>query len=207
MQPPLLTKAGKVAKRPPAPHQDPPAHFYSAQLLTAFATSGSLVVPEAILKLEETLRKEYGRANEIARKNYEQEQKRREIDEERQRKKRKRDRDAIMQEFIDAEDQEHSGGIDIVESNTDEISPVQLRDAIATLPERCLRDVLAKLVDEIPVLERAMMRELSKLQLSGDDDTPEMKTMKVALKAVKDKGKEKVRIDATMAQMITLIIQ
>jgi hypothetical protein len=104
---PLLTKAGKVAKRQPAPHKDPPGHFYCAQLLhyglkpmktreaakkqlsATFVANGTLSVPERILKLEETLQKEYRHANEIAKKKYEEDEKIREMEEETQRKRRK----------------------------------------------------------------------------------------------------------------------
>ena len=81
---PLLTKAGTVAKRQRLPHKDPPGHFYSAQLihyglkpmktkaaakkqlLASYMASGSLVVLQSIMKLEETLKKEYLRANQLA---------------------------------------------------------------------------------------------------------------------------------------------
>jgi hypothetical protein len=159
------------------------------QLLAAFTAKGSLAVPEEILKLEETLGKEYAQANELAKKKYEEEKKLREIDEERKRKKRKRDCDAIMQEFIDADDQERLDNLEESESTADEISPAKLHDAITTLPEKPLREILAKLVNEIPVLERAMMREVRRLQFSGDDDDCEPKTSKVTTK-----GKEKEKV-------------
>lgn len=210
--PPLLTKAGKVAKRQPLPHKDQPGHFYCAQLLhyglkplktkeaakkqllAAYAAKGTLIVPEEILKLEDTLRKEYDQANERAKEKYEEEQKLREIDKERKRKKRKRDCDAIMQEFIDADGGDHADDLEESKTTADEISPAQLDDAIATLPEKCLREILVKLVNEIPVLGHAMMREVQNLQLSADGDG-EPKTLKMAAKG---KGKEKVCIYPTV---------
>ncbi|GLB34318.1 hypothetical protein LshimejAT787_0112020 [Lyophyllum shimeji] len=91
---PLLTKAGKIAKRQPAPHKDSPWHFYQAQcvhyglpaytrksaakrhLLAAFdAASKTLSVPTYILALEQVLKDEYNEANEVAWKKVEGEQK------------------------------------------------------------------------------------------------------------------------------------
>jgi hypothetical protein len=213
---PLLTKAGKVAKRQPAPHKDPPGHFYCAQLLhyglkpmktreaakkqllATFAANGTLSVPERILKLEETLQKEYRHANEIAKKKYEKDEKIREMEEETQRKRRKRDYDAIMQEFIDAGNLqlEDSPSLEEFESSSaeNEISQAQLRDAIATLPEKSLRKILARLVDEIPAVEHAMMKEVGKLQLPGDDKAHDAKMSRMTVKTSKDKGKQKPKV-------------
>ncbi|KAL1721774.1 hypothetical protein EV715DRAFT_271031 [Schizophyllum commune] len=74
---PLLTKKGQVAKRQPPPHKDPPAHFYTAQmihyglkplktrdpakkkLLAAFDGGATLAVPAHILQLEQQLATEF----------------------------------------------------------------------------------------------------------------------------------------------------
>jgi hypothetical protein len=194
---PLLTKAGKVAKRQPAPHKDPPGHFYCAQLLhyglkpmktkeaakkqllTAFTAHGTLSVPKRIVKLEETLQNEYHQANEIAKKKY------REAEEEKQRERRSRD-DAIMREFIESQDLEDSPSHEELDSSSaeNENSRAQLHDAIAAFPERRLRKVLARLVDEIPAVERAMMKEFGKPQLSCDSKARDATTSK-------GKGKQK----------------
>lgn len=76
--PPVLTKAGTVAKRQPKDtHVDPEAHYYSAQmihyglkalktkipakkkLLAAFGDKTTLLVPKAILDLEASMKKEW----------------------------------------------------------------------------------------------------------------------------------------------------
>jgi hypothetical protein len=96
--PPVLTKAGKVAKRQPklSAYHDQPAHFYSAQLLhyglkplklrepakkrllTAYGGAGgdALKVPERILKLERQMKEKYRAANEVARRVYDEQVKR-----------------------------------------------------------------------------------------------------------------------------------
>ncbi|KAL1709208.1 hypothetical protein EV121DRAFT_276594 [Schizophyllum commune] len=74
---PLLTKKGQLAKRQPPPHKDPPAHFYTAQmihyglkplktrdpakkkLLAAFDGGATLAVPAHILQLEQQLATEF----------------------------------------------------------------------------------------------------------------------------------------------------
>ncbi|KAI5893733.1 uncharacterized protein SCHCODRAFT_02622611 [Schizophyllum commune H4-8] len=74
---PLLTKKGQVAKRQPPPHKDPPAHFYTAQmihyglkplktrdpakkrLVAAFNGGATLAVPAHILQLEQQLATEF----------------------------------------------------------------------------------------------------------------------------------------------------
>jgi hypothetical protein len=196
---PLLTKAGKVAKRQPRPQKDPPGHFYSAQLLhyglkpmktkaaakkqllASYAANRSLVVPESIMKLEKTLQKEYVHANELAKDKHKK-------DEERKHNMRQRDHDAFLQEFIDADNQDHSSGLEESENAGHGMSQAQLHDSIAALPEKHLRKLLAELVDEIPAVERKVMMEISKLNLSGDD------VKKVARRANKSKGKEKEKV-------------
>ncbi|KAJ6490486.1 hypothetical protein DFH09DRAFT_1377362 [Mycena vulgaris] len=95
--PPLLTKAGKVAKRQPRPHEDESEEFYIAQvahygmqpvktkegakqaLLAAFGSKTTLEVPARIFKLRESMRKEYSEANKVAKAKY-MEEKRQEKD-------------------------------------------------------------------------------------------------------------------------------
>ncbi|KAI4293879.1 hypothetical protein K525DRAFT_274810 [Schizophyllum commune Loenen D] len=75
---PLLTKKGQVAKRQPPPYKDPPAHFYTAQmihyglkplktrdpakkkLLAACGGSSTIAVPAHILQLKQQLATESG---------------------------------------------------------------------------------------------------------------------------------------------------
>ena len=205
---PVLTKAGKVAKRQPAPHRDPPGHFYCAQLLhyglkplktkdaakrhllAAFGADGRLSVPDEILELEKTLRQEYRQANDIARKKYEEEKRAKKIERDRRLQKR---RDAITQEFVDDHDyqspaSDSPGEIDF-ESVENDISNAHLHDAIADLPEKRLRKLLARLVDEIPAVERAMRKEVRKLHKSGP--TVEMS---VAKDERKGKGKQQRKV-------------
>ncbi|KAF9000278.1 hypothetical protein BDQ17DRAFT_684901 [Cyathus striatus] len=90
---PVLTKAGKVAKRQPRPHKDLPCHFYRAQLLhyglsdlktrttqsakkkllAAFKDGQKgekvLEVPSSILKLEEEMKVEWSKLNKEELKN------------------------------------------------------------------------------------------------------------------------------------------
>jgi hypothetical protein len=212
--PPLLTKAGKVAKRQPAPHKDPPGHFYCAQLLhyglkplktkeaakkrlcAAFAADGTLPVPEPILKLEETLQDDYRQANEIAKKKYEEEKKTREIEEKARRENRKREHDAIMQAFIDAGDLEDSSSLKKFksESTEDEISQEQLSDTIATLSKKRLREILLSLVDEIPAVKRAVMKEIGKLPLSDDGEAHDANLLRTVVKTQKKMGKQKSEV-------------
>ncbi|KAJ7286247.1 hypothetical protein C8J57DRAFT_1287137 [Mycena rebaudengoi] len=115
--PPVLTKAGKVAKRQPPPHKDETEEFYVAQLmhyglkplktkeaakkalLAAFGPGNTLEVPPRILELKEKMRKEYSEANKIAKAKYLEDQKQEKLKEEEKRKKRKRETDAILENF------------------------------------------------------------------------------------------------------------
>jgi hypothetical protein len=199
---PLLTKAGKVAKRQPPPRKDMPGHFYCAQLLhyglkplktkepakkqlLAAFTNGALSVPQHILTLEDTLQKEWDKANVIAKAKLEEEILAREIEDERQRKKRKQEYDAIIREANDIEV--------LVGQNSDEeeISQAQLRDTIATLPEKGLRKILTTLVNDIPEVEHAVIREVKKLQSTNSSKARGGKKSKVTPKAATSKGKQK----------------
>ncbi|KAJ7112427.1 hypothetical protein C8R43DRAFT_1040722 [Mycena crocata] len=120
--PPVLTKAGKVAKRQPRPHQDESEEFYLSQvahyglqpvktkeaakraLLSAFGSKKTLQVPAKILKLEEEMREEYRVANKVAKAKYLENQRQEEKKEEEKRNKRKRERDAIMENFLQETD-------------------------------------------------------------------------------------------------------
>ncbi|KAJ7766841.1 hypothetical protein B0H16DRAFT_1882834 [Mycena metata] len=99
--PPVLTKAGKVAKRQPRPHEDQSEEFYLAQvahhglkavktkdaakraLLSAFGSKKTLAVPDRILMLEKEMEK--------------REEKRKE---EEKQKKRERERDSAIEKFL-----------------------------------------------------------------------------------------------------------
>ncbi|KAJ6531259.1 hypothetical protein B0H19DRAFT_1273468 [Mycena capillaripes] len=116
--PPLLTKAGKVAKRQPRPHEDESEEFYTSQLahyglqpattkeaakralLTAFGTKKTLEVPSRILKLEKEMYKEYKESNKMAKAKYLEEQKEERKKEEEKRNKRKRERDSAIDSFL-----------------------------------------------------------------------------------------------------------
>jgi len=205
---PRLTKAGKIAKRQPPPHKDEPGHFYCAQLLhyglkplktkepakkhllAAFTANGTLSVPQHILTLEDILRKEWDKANVIAKAKYEEEKLAREIEEETQRKKRKRENDAFMREILD-DDIEVLSGFESQNSDEEEISQAQLRDAITTLPEKHLRKILLMLVDDIPEVEHAVIREVRRLQSSNSGKAHGGKKSKITPKATTSKGKQK----------------
>lgn len=112
--PPVLTKAGDVAKRQPPPHKDEPWHFYCAQLLhyglkplktkaaaknhllAAFGTGRDLAVPEWIIQLKAELQEEYAVADSKAREQLRKDeiQRKREIKEER-RERAKRTADLV----------------------------------------------------------------------------------------------------------------
>jgi len=175
------------------------------RLLAAFSANGTIVVPEKIIKLEEALRMEYDQANELAKQRHEEEEELRRIDEERKRKQRKRDYDTLMQEFVDIDvsDVGLLHGVDESESASNEISQVELHDAIAALPEKQLRKILVKLVDDIPELERAMRLEIGKLQLSEDDGAPA--TSKKATKS-KGKGKGKETVCTSNCSMVVGVL-
>jgi hypothetical protein len=93
-----------------------------------------------------------------------------------------------MQEFIDAGNLqlEDSPSLEEFESSSaeNEIFQAQLRDAIATLPEKSLRKIL----------EHAMMKEVGKLQLPGDDKAHDAKMSRMTVKTSKDKGKQKPKV-------------
>jgi hypothetical protein len=119
--PPLLTKAGKVAKRQPPPYKDQPAHFYCAQLLhyglksmkmrdpakkrllAAFGEKTTLEVPPKILGLEKALKKEYREANELARKKYEEEEQRERAERGKRDKTAREDREAVVRAFLESD--------------------------------------------------------------------------------------------------------
>ncbi|KAJ7461491.1 hypothetical protein FB451DRAFT_1371227 [Mycena latifolia] len=116
--PPLLTKAGKVAKRQPRPHEDESEEFYAAQvvhyglpptttkaaakraLLAAFGGKTTLEVPARIVKLAEDMAKEYGAANKVAKARYLEEKRLGEAKEAERRSKRKREIDVAIGEFL-----------------------------------------------------------------------------------------------------------
>jgi hypothetical protein len=116
--PPVLTKAGKVAKRQPRPHEDESEEFYISQLahyglppaktkeaakralLSAFGTNKTLQVPPKILDLEKEMHKEYIEANKVAKAKYLEEQKQEKIKEEEKRNKRKRETDSAIEKFL-----------------------------------------------------------------------------------------------------------
>ncbi len=82
--PPLMTKAGKRAKRQPPPFVDRPGHFYCAQLLhyglkplktkdlakkrllASYNSDRQLHVPTAIVQLEQKLRADFKKINDAA---------------------------------------------------------------------------------------------------------------------------------------------
>jgi hypothetical protein len=114
----------------------------------------------------------------------------REIEEERQRKKRKRENDAFMREILD-DDIEVLSGFESQNSDEEEISQAQLRDIITTLPEKQLRKILTTLVDDIPEVEHAVIREVRRLQSSNCGKARRGKISKVTPKAITSKGKQK----------------
>ncbi|RDB19989.1 hypothetical protein Hypma_013077 [Hypsizygus marmoreus] len=178
--PPVLTKAGKVAKRQPPPHKDSPDHFYYAQLkhyglkawktkpaakkylLAAFdATTESIPVPKHILELENSLKEEYRLANIAAAKKYKEEQEQRKIEEEIQQKKKNEEYDAILNEFAavgvvirrDAIRGSDEYEIDDDEESKAHVSDTQLRKDIATFPESHLRDLVSEYKIIAPYLQ------------------------------------------------------
>ncbi|KAJ7172081.1 hypothetical protein C8R46DRAFT_946962 [Mycena filopes] len=116
--PPVLTKAGKVAKRQPRPHEDESEEFYLAQvahyglkavktkdaakraLLSAFGSKKTLAVPDRILALEKAMRQEYIAANKIAKVKHLEEKKEEKRKEEEKRNKRKRERESVIDDFL-----------------------------------------------------------------------------------------------------------
>ncbi|KAJ7685548.1 hypothetical protein DFH06DRAFT_1029285, partial [Mycena polygramma] len=116
--PPVLTKAGKVAKRQPRPHEDESEEFYIAQLahyglqpaktkeaakralLGAFGSKKTLSIPSKVLALEKEMCKEYKEANKLAKAKYQEEQKEEKKKEEEKRNKRKRERESAIENFL-----------------------------------------------------------------------------------------------------------
>ncbi|KAG6823086.1 hypothetical protein H0H93_004256, partial [Arthromyces matolae] len=115
---PVLTKAGKVAKRQPLPHKDSPAHFYEAQcihyglhpyktkeaakkhLLDAFDPATQRIeVPAHIKKLEEELKEEYKKAEDLSKKKREDEKQRALELAKQQRQKKNQADEVIFKEF------------------------------------------------------------------------------------------------------------
>ena len=181
--PPLLTKAGKVAKRQPLPHQDKPGHFYVAQLLhyglpplktknpakkrllAAFGTQKTLTVPEHILELERSLNLEYSQAKKITDQKYAEEKKQREKEKLAQHQKQKREDALFMQQFTDAGIVISTGLLkDLDESDDEElhapVSNTQLQNRIAALPKDRLCDVLTHLMYRLPSVKKALIKEL-----------------------------------------------
>lgn len=189
--PPLLTKAGKVAKRQPPPYQDQPAHFYCAQLLhyglksmkmrepakkrllAAFGGNTTLEVPSRILDLETALKAEYKQANEVARKEYEEAQRREKVEQEKRDKKAKEESEAAMCAFLESDvpavvrpllsaESDDDSGMEIVDERPPQkhMTKAQLRKTVAGMSEERLRKVVAKLIDESPAVEKALIKEL-----------------------------------------------
>ncbi|KAH0588176.1 hypothetical protein H2248_006891 [Termitomyces sp. 'cryptogamus'] len=156
---PVLTKAGKVAKKQPPPHKDNPLHFYEAQclhyglkqyktrpaakkhLLEAFnPKTKTLEVPKRILDLEKALKEEYRIANEAAMKKAHEEwereevrrrawEKQREIELEKEQKKRKEEVEGMIKEFAAA-------GIVIAKGKVSELKSRTTKTPISDLQVR-----------------------------------------------------------------------
>ncbi|TFK43970.1 hypothetical protein BDQ12DRAFT_731924 [Crucibulum laeve] len=128
--PPVLTKAGKVAKRQPVnTHKEKEAHFYCAQLLhyglkplktrepakkkllAAFEASGgkTLAVPPQILELEKTLKEQWKAANSMAKKKFIEEEKTRALEAEKRSKQKKALQEADMKKFLEGTSQPIAG--------------------------------------------------------------------------------------------------
>ncbi|KAF8076922.1 hypothetical protein FPV67DRAFT_1665160 [Lyophyllum atratum] len=184
---PLLTKAGKVAVRQPAPHKDSPGHFYQAQcwhyglneyktrpaakkhLLAAFnPTTRTLEVPPHILALEAELKEEYKVANEIAAQKFKEERARQEKARQEEQNKKRGESDAILKEFADIGVVVSRGTIPDSDSEgpsgtkAKKISDAELRKGIAALTEAQLRVILERLVfdKKTPAFKRAAVKEL-----------------------------------------------
>jgi hypothetical protein len=180
--PPLLTKAGKVAKRQPSPHRDLPGHFYVAQLLhyglaplktkepakkrllAAFGTQKQLAVPEHMLELEKSLKAEYSQVKEIAEKKYAEEKKQREKEKAIRHQKQECEDGLFMQQFKDAGIVIRTSLLrDLDESNDEDshaqILNTQLQNKIAALPKDRLCDVLTDLMYRMPSVKKALIKE------------------------------------------------
>ncbi|GLB34320.1 hypothetical protein LshimejAT787_0112040 [Lyophyllum shimeji] len=220
---PVLTKTGKVAKRQPPPRKDKPPNYYQAQclhyglkgfkqrpaakkhLLAAFdPTTKTLVVPPRILALEQELKEEYEKANEVARVKAEEEwqrregirqaeQKRRETQLEEEWRKNREESDAMLGEFAALGIVIGKGEIEGTESDNEvlcrkskEVSDAELRKDIAALSEAQLRAVFEKLVFD------KRTRGVRKAALREIDVVKQAQASKVQM----TKGKSKKRLNA-----------
>jgi hypothetical protein len=160
------------------------------KLLAAY-DGEALKVPEKILKLEEEMKEEYRVANDVARKAYD-EQVAREMEE--RRVKEKKDKEAWetgMRMFLESKDPavgnvavlfsgdgefSESDEVEIVEAkpafSEKEKTKAQLRKAVGRMTEARLKKLVVKLLDDIPALEKAMIKELNfktEKKIKGND--------------------------------------
>lgn len=180
--PPLLTKAGKVAKRQPLPHKDSPDHFYFAQLahyglkplktksaakthlLAAFDPSTkTLSAPKYILDLEKSLEEQYTQANAIAAKKAKEDKAREKIEEAKKHERRLAEYKAILTEFEDSgpvvgQHMDVDSDEDAAPSKTD----TQLRQDLAKLSDKKLREMMTNLVFTVPAVKKAVTKEIDK---------------------------------------------
>ncbi|KAJ4494518.1 hypothetical protein C8J55DRAFT_97502 [Lentinula edodes] len=178
---PVLTKAGKVAKRQPSPYRDRTGAFYCAQLihyglkeyktkeaakkhlLQAFDADHELKVPENILLVEKELKEEYDKANLVAGRLYEE---RRLLERERVRKEqeeRSRKNAALMKQLKEISETKVAG-TDDSGAMVERLSDKALRDAIKVMPEGDLRKIVAKVVKDVPELRDAVELQISRSQ-------------------------------------------
>lgn len=179
--PPLLTKAGKVAKRQRMPHIDPPGHFYVAQLahyglksfktkpaakkhlLAAFNSTKTLAVPRYILGLEKLLGEQYTRENAIAAGKHKEEEDRKKTEEANKQKIQQADRNAVLKEFADMGvvlGHRSGGNTDVARPKA--ISDTQLRDDLSKLTDKVFREMITNMIFTTRTLKKAIVEELAK---------------------------------------------
>ncbi|KIJ45162.1 hypothetical protein M422DRAFT_251351 [Sphaerobolus stellatus SS14] len=186
---PVFNKDGRLSKRQPIARKDNPAHFYCAQLLhygmKPFKTrsaakqhlltavrANTLHVPSTILALETTLKDEYEQKVEAIEKVYKIEQDA--IEEKHQQAKRKREE--FLREFIDEnialkklkpEGSQAANASPKKNSNTKSLSKAQARQAIETLSEQQVREVLINFASELHQDPSALQKHVDRVTM-GD---------------------------------------
>jgi hypothetical protein len=150
------------------------------RLLDAYGggSGDALKVPERILNLEKEMKEEYRAANEVARRVYDEQAKREREEGIVREKKEKEEREADIRAFLESKDPaigdvtvlfpenegEFSDEDEIVEVkpalSEKEKTKAQLRKAVGRMTEERLKKLVVKLLDDIPALEKAMIKEL-----------------------------------------------
>ncbi|KAL1738716.1 hypothetical protein HDZ31DRAFT_69698, partial [Schizophyllum fasciatum] len=166
---PVLTKKGQVAKRQPPPHKDPPAHFYTAQmlhyglkplktrdpakrkLLAAFEGRDTLAVPAHILQLEQELATEFAVSGENT------------VSEPTKAKTKSDKRTGRAVAFAGQEPKQRSEAVDEADGQPTVVDVQALRSSLGRLVHRDLVNILVHVGKDAAVY-RAIGEQIQRLQ-------------------------------------------